>query len=267
VRNVFAVLDPTRLVQPALEKAEWIAARNNATLQLYCCVYDSDSAADSQTQKDLVTRTEHWIERLVDRPRGEGLEVAIRVESRPDWRNAVAAAASESGSDLVVKTASPHGALTRRLMETSDWSLLRSCARPVLLVSSLRSTVPTIVLAAVKLKPTDDVHLALNERVVDSSHQIAASLGAELHAVTVYKGEDIYFDRQRFADACRLPRNRVHATEGSSFQGIAEVAEQIGAGVVIIGSAQNPSNGSAVGATAERVIDQVSADVVVLPVA
>jgi nucleoside phosphorylase len=126
--------------------------------------------------------------------------------------------------------------------------------------------VPKTVLAAVKVRPEDAVYAELNQRVVDLSHRIAELLDAELHAVTVYRGEGIYFDRQKFADECRLPRNRVHATEGSSYEGIAQVAEQVGAGVVIVGSAPRPARGSILGATAERVIDEVPGDVVVLPV-
>src|SRR5690606_2792219 len=86
---------------------------------------------------------------------------------------------------------------------------------------------------------------------------IAELLDAELHAVTVYRGEGIFFDRQKFADECRLPRNRVHAVEGSPYEGIAEVAAQIGAGAVVVGSAVRPTRGSILGTTAERVIDEV----------
>ena len=267
VRKIFVVIDPKRLLQAALEKGEWIAERNRASLHLYCCVYDTDAPFDSAAQDQLLTRTTAWLDRLAERPRAEGLRVTLQVESNPDWRKAVAAAAAQSDSELVVKTASPHGPLMRRLMETSDWTLLRDCARPMLLVNANSSTNTKTVLAAVKVTPDDAVHIALNEDVVNMSHRIAHTLGAELHAVTVYKGDGMYFDRQHFADQCRLPRNHVHATEGSSSQGIAEIAEKIGAGVLIIGCARDPGGRSVVGATAQRVIDEVRSDVVVLPAA
>lgn len=265
VRKIFVVLDPHRLVQPALEKAEWLAQRNGAELAVYCTVFDSVTPDDAERQQRLVARTRVWAERLIDGPRRAGLKLSVEVVSNSDWRRAIAAAAAASGADLVIKTASPRGALRRRLMETSDWTLLRNCARPVLLVNEQQSENPRVVLAAVKVDPVDPVYVGLNAQVIDLSHRLAELLQAELHAVTVYKGEGIYFDRQRFADACRLPRSRVHATEGSSYEGIAEVASAVGAGVVILGSAPKPSSGSVIGATAERVIDEVDADVVVLP--
>jgi universal stress protein E len=264
IRKIFVILDPKRLVQPALEKAEWIASRNGAELELYCSV-DPESVADAEAQARLVERTHTWIDRLAAKPKHEGLTVNVKVEANHDWRRAIADAASGSGADLVVKTASPRGALRRRLMQTSDWTLLRNCARPVLLVSPTRIEPPATVLAAVKVKPGEPVYEELNAQIIDTSHRIAELLDAELHAVTVYQGEGIYFDRQKLADACRLPRNRVHAVEGSAYEGIAEVAERIGAGVVIVGAAPRPSRGSIVGATAERVIDEVPGDVVILP--
>lgn len=264
VRKIFVVLDPMRLMQPALEKAERIAALNGATLHLYCCV---DSAPIAFRRDALAMRTRDWVERLAERPRRQGLEVSLQVETKSDWRKAIAEAATHSGSDLVAKTVSPHGPLARRFMETSDWTLLRNCARPILLVNPLQFAVPKTVLAAVKLNPGDDIHVALNQRVVDTAHQIADALDAELHTVTVYQDDDIYFDRQQFADACRLPRNRVYATRGSSYQGIAQVAEKIGAGVVIVGCAQGATGSSMLGDTAQRVIDVVRSDVIVLPAA
>jgi len=264
VRKIFVVIDPRRLVQSALEKGEWLARRNGAELELYCSV-DPENAADAEAQSRLIERTQSWIERLVEKTREEGVKLSVRVEANRDWREAIAAAAAASGADLVIKTASPRGPLRRRLMQTADWTLLRNCSLPILLASPTQVGLPKIVLAAVKVKPEERVYVQLNRRVIDLSHRIADLLNAELHAVTVYRGDGIFFDRQKFADECRLPRNRVHAVEGPSYEGIAQVAEQLGAGVVVVGSAPRPARGSILGATAERVIDEVPGDVVVLP--
>lgn len=264
VNKIFVVIDPKRLVQPAVEKAEWIAQRNGAELELYCTI-EPQSVADSEAQARLVARTQNWIERLAERPRRDGLRLSIRVEANQNWRRAIAEAASASDADLVIKTSSPRGALRRRLMQTADWTLLRNCSKPILLASPTALDLPKTVLVAVKLNPGDAVYEELNRRVVDVAHRVSHLLEAELHAVTVYRGEDIFFDRQKFADACRLPRNRVHAVEGAPYEGIAEVAAKLGAGAVIVGSAPQPARGSILGTTAERVIDETPGDILVLP--
>lgn len=264
VKKIFVVIDPKRLVQPALDKAEWIAGRNGAELELYCTI-EPQTVADSAAQARLVARTQSWIERLAERPRQEGIRLSITVESNQSWRRAIAEAAAASDADMVIKTVSPRGALRRRLMQTADWTLLRGCSKPILLASPSTSEVPKTVLAAVKLKPEDEVYEELNRRVIALAHRVAELLDAELHAVTVYRGEEIFYDRQKFADACGLPRNRVHGVEGSPYEGIAEVAAKLDAGAVIVGSAPRPTRGSVLGTTAERVIDEIPGDILVLP--
>jgi len=264
LRKIFVVLDPQRLVQPALEKAEWLARRNGAELELYCTL-EPQSVADSEAAARLTARTQAWIERIAEKPRSEGIKLSIRVETSQNWRRAIAEAAAASDADMVVKTSSPRGALRRRLMETADWTLLRNCQKPILLTSPSGEEVPKVVLAAVKLKPKDDVYELLNRRVIALAHRVSELLGAELHAVTVYRDDEMFYDRQKFADACGLPRNRVHGVEGAPYEGIAQVAAQLGAGAVIVGSAPQPARGSILGTTAERVIDEIPGDILVLP--
>jgi nucleotide-binding universal stress UspA family protein len=114
------------------------------------------------------------------------------------------------------------------------------------------------LLAAIKLKPEDPEHEAMNARIVDLAHYLSSVAGFEMHAVTAYRGEEVYYDRQAFADSCRLPRNQVHAAEGVPQHGIAAVAADIGADTIVIG---NPGDSE----TARRLIDHVDADVLVLP--
>jgi nucleotide-binding universal stress UspA family protein len=110
------------------------------------------------------------------------------------------------------------------------------------------------------LKPEDDVHEALNEQLLELSHRIASQAELNLYAVTAYKGEDMYFDRQKFADMCRLPRDRVFSSDGAPERVIASVAGDIKADMIVIG---NPGDGER--NTAVLLIDQVDTDVLFLP--
>jgi hypothetical protein len=76
----------------------------------------------------------------------------------------------------------------------------------------------------------------------------------------------MFFDRQKFADSCRLPRTHVHAVEGAVHRGIAEVARKIDAGVIIVGCADG-AGGSKSTEAARFVVDEArGCDFVVLPV-
>lgn len=267
--RILVVIDPTRLVQPAVEKAEWIAARNRAVLHFFCCVWDDEAGDDSPASALIIAQTEAWVERVAQGSRDKGLEVIVEVNWDRNWRERIAVAARDAGAGLIVKTVSRHSLVRRQLMRTSDWVVLRDASCPTLLVDARRPPNPKIVLAAVKLKPKDETHTILNDRVIDMAHRIVEAFQGELHAVTVYRGDEIYFDRQRFADSCKLPRNQVHAAEGAPAKGIAEVASRVGADVLIVGCASTavPEKGVIIGDTAQRVIDEVSTDIIVIPAA
>lgn len=267
IERVFLVIDPTRLVQPGFEKAEWVAARNDAELYLYCCIWDPDLDREDEETKRAIEETRRWIERIAASSREKGIKITVEVDWDADWRERIGEVARECEADLIVKTVNRHSRVRRQLMRTSDWTLLRNASCPTLLVDPRRPPNPRTLLAAVKLRPGDDTHTVLNEKVIGMAHRIADILDAELHAVTVYKGQDVYFDRQKFADSCGLPRNRVHSTDGTPHHGIAEVAEQVQADVLIVGCAANqaPERGVIIGDTAQRVIDEVDTDVIVVP--
>jgi nucleotide-binding universal stress UspA family protein len=265
IKNVFTVLDPTRMVQPALGKAEWVAERNGAKLHLYCCVHEADLTSPVARNAAL-ERTTQWLERLAETARAKGLKVAVRAEWSRDWREALVAAAVASGCDLIVKTSSAHLPIRRRLVRTADWMLLERCPVPLLLVNPTQPVNTKIVLAAIKLKPVDKVHIALNERVVDTAHRIARAVGAELHAATVYKSSELIFDRKVVAERCRLPWTRVHTALGAVHKGIAEIAAKIGAGIVVVGNSEGAARARNRADAARLVIDEArAADVVVLP--
>lgn len=269
VNKILVVIDPTRLVQPALEKAEWIASRNDATLLLFCCVWDEEVGDDAAGSAMIIEQTTSWVQRIADSCEKKGLNAVVDVNWDRNWRERIATVARDQGADLIIKNVSRHSLIRRQLMRTSDWVVLRNASCPTLLVDARRPPNPKIVLAAVKLRPSDETHTVLNDRVLEMAHRLVEAFQGELHAVTAYRGDEIYFDRQRFADSCRLPRSNVHAAEGAPARGIAEVANRIGADVLIVGCAANtvPERGVIVGDTAQRVIDEVTADIIVVPAA
>lgn len=267
LKRVFAVIDPERFVQPAFERAEWIAARNGAVLHLYCCFGEQGIARDHSLAEFSVERATRWLERLTSEAGQYELQTEIEVEWNPNWRERIPEAARASNADLIVKTVSRHSALGRRLKETADWNLLQQATRPVLLIDPARPPQPRKILAAIKLNPDSEEYAVLNEHVLATSHRMAAALEGELHAITVYKGDQIHFDRQKFADSCGLPRNRVHSYEGAAHGEIPRAARELGSDILVIGCANRHlgGSGSILGGTAERIMDAVDTDLVVIP--
>lgn len=267
LRKVFVIVDPTRLVQPALERAEWVAAINGAALHAYCCVYDSQLAFDHEAKHAAVTRTRDWLGRVTDRLDTRALGVTIEVDWDSDWLHRNSMAAERSGADLLFKTSVKHTKLARHLMQAWDWVSLHSSSRPMVLVRPYPGENPRIVLAAVKLRRSSTGSYMINDRVVSGAHWIASALGAELHAVTACHGEGVPVDRERLAELCRLTLDRVHVRQGLLPSGISRVAAEIDAGMLVVGAmSRNPRHESGFFHNASRLaIDEIDADIAVIP--
>ena len=256
--RIFAVIDPTTFVQTAYLRAEGIARKNQAQLIAYCCISESNDESLHESTEERIQAVLESIQRLSSIPDTE-LKIIVEASSDGDWRRRMVDAAIASDADLIVKVASRHSLVGRVFNTTADWMLLRESKQPVLLVTDRNlSDSDQRLVAAIKVKPEDDAHELLNNRIIELSHKIGAANGFEVHAATAYKGDDVYFDRQKFADYCKLPRNRVHAIEGVPHVAIAKAATEVKADTIVIG---NPEKSE----TAQRLIDHADADIIVLP--
>jgi universal stress protein E len=270
--RVFVVLDPTCMEQAALEWGEQIARQFGASqetiLHVYCCI-NEDSVAmvanddSAHAQAETEKRVHGWIDRLVSQPRADGLTVETEVEWHHDWRKSLVVAAERCGAALVVKNMTQHTRFVRMVRETSDWTLIRECHCPVLLVKTGRPYAVEKVLVAVK-HTDDDVYEKANDDILAAARRITADLGATLHAVTGYTGG--HPDRQRFADRCGLERSQVSAAIGAPEKVIAETAERQGSDLLIIARVARPDSPKELGSTARKVIDEIDTEVLVLPV-
>jgi universal stress protein E len=274
--RVFVVLDPTCMEQAALEWGEQVVREfssrpdREVVLHVYCCV-NSESVAVVQSENaahgQAVTekRVRGWVDRLASVPRAEGMNVVTEVEWHDDWRKAIVVAAERSESTIVVKNMTQHSRFVRALRETSDWTLIRNCASPMLLVKTGNPTRIKKVLVAVKHSPDDDTYEKANDDILATARGITADLGADLHVVTAYTGG--HPDRQRFADRCGLGRSQVSAAIGAPEKVIAEVAERQGSDLLIIARVAHPDSPKSLGGTARKVIDEINTEVLILPVA
>jgi universal stress protein E len=183
---------------------------------------------------------------------------------KPNWREAITAAVARRPYDVAIKNMTEQSRLTRWIRETSDWRLLRDAGCPVLLVKSYARRHIKTVLVAVKHRTDSDIYEAANDRLLRTGRIMADSVGAELYVVTAYQGED-YPDRQKFADRCGLPRNRVRAAVGAPEVAIASVAQELQADLVVIARVGEPGSAKKVGRTAEKVIDSLHCNILVLP--
>lgn len=274
-RRIFVILDPTTMNQPSLVMAETIAedflssGATDVVLHLYACIAEDTvrrppDMDEPTARAEEQSRIEHWVERLAERGRSLGFTVVTEVEIRPEWREAITTAVARQPCVLAIKNMTEQSRLARWVRETSDWRLLRDIACPLLLVKSYARRHIRNVLVAIKHEADEDIYEAANERLLRTARTMAESMGAELHVVSAYQGE--YFpDRQKLADRCGLPRNRIRAAAGTPETVIASVAQDLPADLVVIARVGKPGSGEKLGRTAEKVINGLYCNMLVLP--
>ena len=268
INKIFAVIDPTTDKQSALFNAEGIARQNSAiALHVYDAVYVSATNTDADAlQRVELERHRAWVESLVEPIRAAGNDVNVEVEWTSEWRDAIAPAAKRAGADLIVKTASSHGGAGRRLLKTSDWTLLRNSHCPVYLIKNDSMESGAAVLVALDITRDDELHSNLNDQVLEYGRTIVDSVSnSSLHAVNAYPSSDSFVYQSDLAEKTGIERTAAHAVEGAPEKVIPEIAEQIDAGIVVIGTAARDGLKAAViGNTAEKILDALNTNILIV---
>ena len=300
--RILAVLDPTTEAQPALAKAATLARRSGATLELFICDFDPslsgrpffDTDKLRQLREDFVAERLEYLEDTAEDLRAEGLAVETHVHwDNPTYRGVVRRV-EESSPDLVVKDTHYHTVLRRTLFTNTDWSLIRACPAPLLLAKAVEWPDTPRVLAALDPGHVGDKPAELDHDILEWSELVAARMGGEVHAGHAFfpaallaatatlagmplasgmtSAEIVEAERKRIAaqldgivGAHQLPAQRVHLEQGAATEVLPRMADQLNAALVVMGAVSRSRLQEVfLGSTAERVLDRISCDVLVV---
>jgi len=300
--RILAIVDPTAVAQPALDKAKLLARRFGATLELFICDFDPalsgqpyfDTQKLRQLREEFVSERVEFLEEMADELRGAG----IATETHVHWDNPVfhgiVRRVQESSPDLVVKDTHYHSVIRRTLLSNTDWNLIRTCPAPLLLAKPGEWRESPRFLAALDPGHLGDKPAALDHDILDAAELLSGRLGGELHAVHAYfpaallaavttiagvpvmtgvsADEIVEAERQRVAESLRqivgqhaLPAERIHLEQGSAVDVLPRAVERLGADVLVMGAvSRSRLQELFVGSTAERVLDRIGCDVLVV---
>jgi universal stress protein E len=117
----------------------------------------------------------------------------------------------------------------------------------------------------VNLDSHDLAHIKLNNQIIAETQRFAHGFGSEAHMVMAFADMNRMPERDQVARTCGVDPARVHIAHGSAAGVIRAAAEEIRADLIVIGTvARSGLMGTVVGNTAERVLDEALADVLVL---
>ena len=188
-KNFFIVYDPTRQRQPALERAASIARETKVNLHVYACIYSDlpKSPEKLNEVRTLIDRQKAILGSVVSPLADQGFKVTTEVEWEKDWCQAVVRASIGSGADVVLKSSHPHTASQRMLNRTSDWTLIRECLCPVMLVKDDTDHSSRNVVAAIDPRSANETCEHINQHIIDFSRRVLENDHADVHFISAHK--------------------------------------------------------------------------------
>lgn len=262
LNKIMVVIDPTTEQQPAFDRALDSARLTGARLHAYLCVdEESGYAGEDDARRTLQPR----LDGLAERAAADSVETTTELEWAADWRRQAVTAAARCGASMVFKGSFDHSPVQREMRQTADWTLLRTCPCPVLLVKNFHDWTHRRVLAAIKPDSTDEAHIRLNHQIISMAQGFAGAYGSDAHFVAAFFDLNHPPEAEQLARSCGAPVDHIHLAHGKAAEVIRDTAKRLDVDLVILGTVgRDGIKGRVVGNTSEHLLDQTHSDLLVL---
>jgi universal stress protein E len=272
-----------------------LASRLDAALELYTPVYNSQVSLAHfedrdrlQHARDILVR--HAVERL--EKVAAALPPGTTAECHAAWdhpaEEALIRRVLERGADMLVVALPEEETRGRRHWSAGHWQLVRHCPVPVLLTRGKPWAQEPVVVAAVDPVGRHARHADLEQRILVEAGALAAGVGGVLHAWHAWQpgpriavgGLDQPLEHEAVGEghearhreavlqalqAAGVTPARIAVTEGRPEQALPDYCQETGADLVVMGAiARNPFGRIFLGSTAERVLDRLPCDLLVV---
>ncbi len=286
---LIAADDPDSLPE-TLAKAATIEHFTGATLRVAMTLYDP--IAEEPAAHFSPTETQAIIDRLMaTEARALAAQVApfaskvAEIDSRIVWAKDTAAGliaeARRVPTSLLIKPRQAHSSLADILHAPVDWRLMRDAPCPVLFTNRTPWRKPVVILAA--LDAADTTHDALNRTIIRYAQQFQGVLDGQLHLVTAHPdlGQSVNAYQvaddfegmkqsmrqsrhallQHYVDALQVTNAQIHVVAGKPQRVISNLAQELGASLVVVGTAARRGLGKLlIGNTAEDIGRHLATD-------
>lgn len=302
VSPVLVVMDPADDEGFALSRARRLAKALAAPLELFACEFDQAMEGShfrvtervEAARRARVEARHAWLEAQAAPLRAEGLAVRSKAIYANPRHEAVARRALETGAAFVVMRTHYHEWLTRATLSAADWQLIRICPAPLLLVKRGEWPDDLKLLAAVDPSHRDDRHAQLDHAILDIAERLDAALQAEtwvVHCILAmaslestaalsmmpealgsspeeYAGDLLQQLRAsvlRLLEQRNIPAGRVRLVEGRPEKELPRLVRDMGASLLVTGGiSRSRLEQVFIGGTAERLLDRIDCDLLVV---
>lgn len=279
--RLFVIVDPENDHQVALLKALLIAKLGMCHIHAFMCVYANlDEHGESSSRRDLkhdtVKLAKARLEKYLQPCEQSNIPFSSEVVWNSHWYDAALQAIAKSGCDLVIKSSFHHGRARRFFHKTSDYSLMRYSPSPVFFTHEAQEWQSDKILACIDLESTDTHHHRLNNEVVNNARALSNILVMDMAIAAVY-------EKSLAASSATLSQHEEEATaaeiaeiydvktddvflrQGRVVDTLGAICAEVTADILVLGTiARSGIEGKLIGNTAEKLLDRVDADLLVV---
>lgn len=300
MKTVLAILELNCNPDLLVSRTAWIAKAFN--LNVHLVLYEPNSGAllggfsisneaDEIREKINYTQTK-IVEQYAEKLRSEDIEVSTAVLQLRPLDEGIRNIAEFVKPLVVLKSTLYHSAAERSTLVDSDWQVMRTCPYPLWLVKADEMPEKPVIMAAVDPSNAHDKPAALDREIVLSAQAVSNAVAGNVELVHVYERltgigraalkaldskvlpvdaiDARITDQHRnaldnLAAACGIDSTRVHQLPGRTHEILPMFARTHNTGLLVMGAlARWGIKKTIIGSTAERVIDHVDCDLLIV---
>ncbi len=298
--KILVILEPDVHPAEVMSRAVWLATLAKCDLELLLCDPDigplregllvSNEARD--IARDIRAAQEEILDDLAEPARAAGLAVNAEVLEERPIADGVLHHVINIAPRYVMKGTEYHSAAERSIFVDTDWQLVRSCPYPLWLVKPHELREKPLIVAAVDPTHSHDKPAALDNVIVDAAQAIGRAADGDVHlfhsyhrligigreATRTFKPITLPVDElskkiseehraqlDKLADAKGVDEEHIHQLPGDTKELLPMFARTHGADLVVMGAlARWGLKRAILGSTAEKVLDQLPCDVLIV---
>lgn len=266
--TIFVVVDPSQDKPLALQRVLSAAKPEkapeyyrNARVHIFLGV-DVDNT-DTSASNPAVHRPGRWFfDQVVEPMEQSGLNFELEMSWSSDWYGSIVQEAERANAELIMLPLVSNPSEKGRIFNESIWKLMRTAKSPVMVVRPNSPPERKVILSAINIQSHKPEYQRLNDLIITRTQGVAKQHNAELHFVNAYSDSLNYPDRSQLAAKTGVDSANIHVKSGNPEDVIAEVAKEINADVVVLGTRSRGSRWR--GNTAERIITRVDCDILAI---
>ena len=298
--TILAILELGSDADNLINRAGWIARSFNYNVHLV--MFEPEDGAllggfalsnEADTIRQALQRSqEEIVEDHAATLRDMGIDVMTSVLRQRPLDDGIMAIAMSVKARMIVKAIRFHSIAERGILVDTDWQLMRVSPYPLWFVKSGPMPENPVVVAAVDPSNAHDKPAALDREIVQTANAVARETNGDVHLLHTYErlsgiGKEANRTLQpiklpideidarirakhrkalnSLAEDCGIDVDHTHQLPGRTREILPSFARSRGAGLVVMGAlARWGIKRMLIGSTAERVIDHLPCDVLIV---